>query len=381
VSCFDEAELKKVAMRASVMVAPAECDGSCARNESLVVQTRRLKTKVRLALVLVATVLLLALFFRNSDPRKIWALLRSTNLGWFAVGLSANIVALLCRTERWRWILDPDDPPPFYATFFSTSLGFMTSAILPIRAADVIRPALLSRRTSIRFSRALGTVVNERLMDLIAILSLFVVFVMTSGRRFADDPRTASKFAPIQFAGLVAGIVVVSIIILQFALYWRSGLVRRFHEFLGRLLPLRFRDSWMHFFDSFVASLAVMGHRRAFPRIILFTAGIWLALSSQFFFVTLATHHPLPFPVSFFLTGITILGLMIPTPGGVGGFHKACQIALVGFYGFGVNESIAVAVVFHLVGTLPIIVVGTSLLLREHVGLGQILGVRKEIAE
>ena len=106
---------------------------------------------------------------------------------------------------------------------------------------------------------------------------------------------------------------------------------------------------------------------------------MWLCLSSQFYFVTLATHHPLPFPVSFFLTGITIIGLMIPTPGGVGGFHKACQIALVGFYGFGIDESIAVAVVFHLVGTLPIIIVGTLLLSREHMGLRQILRVKNDV--
>jgi uncharacterized membrane protein YbhN (UPF0104 family) len=57
----------------------------------------------------------------------------------------------------------------------------------------------------------------------------------------------------------------------------------------------------------------------------------------------------------------------VPTPGGVGGFHKACQLVLTTFYDFDVNSSVAVAIVFHLVGTLPIL--ATGLILFVHEGL------------
>ena len=343
------------------------------------IQRPLLKNKIRILIAIVATVVLLALFFRHSDPARITALLRSTNLGWFVVGMLANIGALICRTERWRTILRPQAPPPFYATFFSTSLGFMTSAILPIRAADVIRPALLSRRTDIRFSAALGTVLCERILDLLSILLLFVLFVFTSGQRFANNPATRGKFAAIETAGYVAGGVILAALLFLVGVYFWSGGIRRVHAFLTRALPHRFRDSSMHFYDSFVESLSIIHDGAAFARIVILTAGVWLFLSSQFFFVALATHHPLPFPVSFFLTGITIIGLMIPTPGGVGGFHKACQIALVGFYGFDIDSSIAVAVIFHLVGTLPILMVGAILLWRERLGLSQLLRVRDQV--
>lgn len=336
-----------------------------------------MKSKLRILLVVVATVVLLALFLRNSDPRQIWALIRSTDLLWLMVGFLVNIGALVCRTERWRWILNSKQPPPFYATFFSTSLGFMTSAILPIRAADVIRPALLSRRTKIRFSSALGTVAIERLLDLIAILSMFVTFVFTRSDSFAVDAATRARWSAVHLAGVVSAATVIAVIVMLVSMYFWSPRVRLFHAWLGKALPVRFREGWMHFFDAFVASLSIVHDRAAFARIVLLTGGVWLCLSSQFYFATLATRHPLPFTVSFFLTGITIVGLMIPTPGGVGGFHKACQIALTGFYGFDVNSSIAVAVIFHIIGTLPIIIVGTILLWRERVGLGQILKLRE----
>jgi len=78
-----------------------------------------------------------------------------------------------------------------------------------------------------------------------------------------------------------------------------------------------------------------------------------------------ANRHPLPFDSSFFISGLSTLGLAIPTPGGVGGFHKACQLVLTTFYGFTIDESVAVALLFHAVGTVPVVLTGLLLFARE----------------
>jgi uncharacterized membrane protein YbhN (UPF0104 family) len=59
--------------------------------------------------------------------------------------------------------------------------------------------------------------------------------------------------------------------------------------------------------------------------------------------------------------------MTIPTPGGIGGFHKACQIVLTNFYGFDIDSSVAAALLFHVVGTVPVVV--TGLILFVHEGL------------
>src|SRR6185503_13671127 len=82
------------------------------------------------------------------------------------------------------------------------------------------------------------------------------------------------------------------------------------------------------FFDTFAGTLEITRHRSALVKVLLCTAGVWAALTSQFWFATKAAHHPLPFDSSFFVTGVTTVGLAIPTPGGIGGFHKACQLVL-----------------------------------------------------
>ena len=118
-------------------------------------------------------------------------------------------------------------------------------------------------------------------------------------------------------------------------------------------------------FDSFAGSLDLVRRPAALAKVILFTALIWLALQSQFWFVVKGLHHPLPFDASFFVGGVTTIGLAIPTPGGVGGFHKACQIVLTKFYGFDIDSSVAVALCFHAVGTIPVLLTGLLLFLRE----------------
>ena len=99
------------------------------------------------------------------------------------------------------------------------------------------------------------------------------------------------------------------------------------------------------------------------------TVAIWSALTSQFWIVSVAMHHQLPFDSSYFISGTTTVGLAIPTPGGVGGFHKVCQVILTNFYAFDIDTSVAAALLFHIVGTLPVVVAGIILFATSGISL------------
>jgi glycosyltransferase 2 family protein len=323
------------------------------------------KRILQIAVIAGLTVLFLWLFLRNANLSEVGAILRSATLGWVLIGFVVNAMALLLRTIRWRIILDPDDPPPFFATFFANTVGYMFSIILPIRAADVARPALLARRTSHRFSGALGTVLTERVLDLTSILGLFVFFAFLRWNEFSHDPAIARWFYIVRIGAIASLLILIALAFLIIGLIFFRETIRRLHELLGRLLPPRFRESWMHFFDSFTETLRITRDRRVLFSVLFLTAGVWACLTSQFWFATKAVHHPLPFDSSFFVTGVTTVGLAIPTPGGIGGFHKACQLVLTRFYRFSVDASVAVAVLFHVIGTLPVLFTGLFLFARE----------------
>jgi uncharacterized membrane protein YbhN (UPF0104 family) len=137
----------------------------------------------------------------------------------------------------------------------------------------------------------------------------------------------------------------------------------------------------MRFFDSFVRSISLVRQKHALARVILLTVGIWMCIASQFFFVFLAMGRALPFTACYFISSATILGLMIPTPGGIGGIHKAAQTVLINFYHFGVNLSVAASLLVHLVGVMPVLVVGGVLIAREGLTLRQLSTMSEEVAE
>lgn len=324
-----------------------------------------MKRILQIAVIAALTVFFLWLFLRNANLSEVGALLRRTNLVWIFVGFGVNLAALMFRTIRWRTILDPDDPPPFYATLFANTVGYMLSTILPIRASDVARPALLARRTTHRFSGALGTMLTERILDLSSILLLFVYFAVRRWNEFSHDPSIARWFYIVRAGAIASAVLLAALWFFILGLFFARNLIRRLHSWLGRFFPARFRESWMHFFDTFVETLEITKHRRALATVLLCTAGVWACLTSQFWFATVAAHRPLPFDSSFFVTGVTTVGLAIPTPGGIGGFHKACQLVLTRFYGFSIDASVAVAVLFHIIGTLPVLVLGLVLFAKE----------------
>lgn len=315
---------------------------------------------LRLAAVAILTVFLLAIFLWRSDLHRVSELLGAVSPGWLVLAFASNFAALLFRAIRWRAILDSRNPPRLYATLSSTAIGYMISMLLPVRAADVTRPALLTRHTDIKFSTALGTVLTERIVDLSAMLSFFLLFVFTTGSHF-----TGAQGAIMKTAATVCILIFVALASFVVGVYFYRDHVRRMHEWLGRFLPARFRESWMRFFDSFTGSLQIIHHRAALLQIVLMTLGVWLSLAGQFFFVLLAFSRPLPFLAAFFVTGLSIIGLIVPTPAGVGGYHKACQIALTSFYHFDIDSSVAIAFIFHLVGVLPVIVVGLGFFVHE----------------
>ncbi|MBW3670917.1 MAG: flippase-like domain-containing protein [Acidobacteria bacterium] len=337
------------------------------------------KNTIRIIVISTLTVGLLALFLRNSDLGEVGSLIRKIDPIWLVAGFLANFTALCCRSLRWRIIVNPDHPPGIYPTFFATAIGFMSSAILPVRAGDVIRPALLSRRTDIRFSTALGTVLTERLLDLTSIISLFLTFVALALNGATSLPTERLQF--LKGAGIVGLGILSGVVVLVISAYRFRTLARRVVAAVSRIVPVRFRDSALNLFDSFVASLRLPGRPPKLLLVLGLTAIIWLCLTSQFYFVMHSFGRPLPFTASFLVTALSILGFSIPTPGGVGGFHKACQIVLVTFYGFSIDTSVAVALVFHLVGTAPVLVTGAILFLKEGMSWRQIEALEEEAAE
>jgi uncharacterized membrane protein YbhN (UPF0104 family) len=92
----------------------------------------------------------------------------------------------------------------------------------------------------------------------------------------------------------------------------------------------------------------------------------------------LAFDIDLPLRATYFLVTLSVIGLAIPTPGGIGGMHKAIQIGLTAFFAVELNTATAVAIVYHAICFVPITILG--LLCLPLVGL-RLRDVEKVVAK
>lgn len=333
-----------------------------------------MKRILQITSIIVLTAFFIALFLRNSDLHTVWRIMASANLWWIGAGVALNFFALIFRTFRWQTLIGGENRPGFYPTFFATTTGYMLSTVLPIRAGDVARPALLARRTRVRFAEALGTVLTERVLDLIAILVIFVYFCIA---HWNDFPQGRGV---IRGGALGAGSLLAAVFVFLVGLYFFLSTVRRVHQWLGRILPRRFRDPWMRFFDAFAQTLTITERPRDFIIVTSCTAAVWICLTAQLWVVLAGLDRPLPYDSSFLINAVATVGIAIPTPGGVGGFHKLCQWLLTTFYRFDIDSSVATAVLFHIVGTLPVVVTGIALFLREGLRWKDLTDASRDVA-
>ena len=78
---------------------------------------------------------------------------------------------------------------------------------------------------------------------------------------------------------------------------------------------------------------------------------------------------------SFLTMTILVVGVAVPTPGAVGGFHKAYQIGAVAFFGTANDRAVGAALVLHAISFVPVTVAGALFLAQEGLSLSRVRGL------
>ena len=100
----------------------------------------------------------------------------------------------------------------------------------------------------------------------------------------------------------------------------------------------------------------------SFPLWLSICLGIW-AVSSAFAFA-------IPFTGSFLLLALLVLGVAVPTPGAIGGFHEAFRVGATMFYGAPGDAAVGAAIVLHAFSILPSLFLGLFFAAQEGLNLG-----------
>jgi uncharacterized membrane protein YbhN (UPF0104 family) len=277
-----------------------------------------------------------------STPKEIAALIGAIVL----YGL-----ATVVRAERWQRLLVDEGATPHRADTYSlTVVGYMGNNVLPARAGDAIRVVLMAPRANTSNRTVVGTLVAERILDVVVLLVLFVVV----GYGLLGEVGGSS----------VELIVIVAIVGISAAgVIWRF--IRKNERLHGMLAPI---------------ASATLGLRKAHHglRLLGMTLVIWGIEAAVWMAVGAAVGFGMDPIEGLYLVALASVFSMIPSgPGYAGTQDAAVAIGIKAIGGTG-GIKVGYLLMLRFVIVVPITLLGLILMITRYGGLKKLRSVRAE---
>jgi len=324
------------------------------------------KRTIRIAISIAISVLFLGFAVSGVNWTEAVAALAHAQYLYTLPMFPITVWTLYIRAQRWRLLLRPLGTPAMRTLVAATNIGFMANMVLPLRAGEVIRPVLLSRKEGQPIGGVLATIVLERIFDMFMVLLLFGLSMLTVSTGENDTAMLRQwGYSMSAVALLIAAAVVL--------IRWQEALALRLLTLVLRALPPALAESIDRFFHGFVKALEILDSPGAFLRVLAWSVYLWVVIASIYFWGFLAFDLPVPFVTgSIVVTALIALAVAAPSaPGYIGVFQAGCILAL-GFFGVSKSDAIAYSIILHITQFAGTVAAGLYSLTREGMSLRQI---------
>jgi uncharacterized protein (TIRG00374 family) len=279
--------------------------------EQLSITKRLLNWRTIVPLIIAIALLIYAAQKLNINPQQTWATIRHANPIFFLAAFFIYYLSFPIRAVRWRLLLEnvgfnkanSVQLPPLWKLVEIIYISFFANVVVPARLGEVYRAYLLRQETGLSATRTFGTVLAERLLDLIVLVLLMAIAILISLHETL--PSELLFGLKVTIALVVAGVVGLAAL-------------RLLRERVAQLLPERFRDRYNHFQEG------TLGSFRRIPSLTGLTVAVWACESLRFYFIALSLNliggsplHVLA-AASFIGLGEALLTIIPFTAGGVG---------------------------------------------------------------
>ncbi len=321
------------------------------------IQKRRIINILQYLFFLGIGIVLLWLSFRKLDMSEVWTDICEADYSWLLISLVFAIVSHIFRALRWNLLINSlNYKTKVSTTFFAVMIGYMANTAVP-RMGEFVRCGVLSKKEKIPFNTLFGTVISERIFDLIVlflIIFLVIIFQINSLKDFIIqmfNPVINTIFSNLNSLLIFIGVTILSIALLIF-------IVKILKEKIKRL-PF-FKKIQKFFYGLMDGVKAIMKLRQKWL-FLLYTFLIWLFYAIMVFlpFFMLKETSDLNFVNALTVLAIGSLGIVAPVPGGIGAYHFIIKAILVELYNIGGNAAGSFAAITHAGQTILNVAVGS----------------------
>ncbi len=311
-----------------------------------------LATFIRYLVFLIIGVLLLYLAFKGQDLNKMLSDLKKADFAWVFLSIIASLLAHVIRAYRWNLMIGSlgHGTPSIQNTFHAVIMGYLANLAFP-RMGELARCSVISKSDSIPVIKLLGTVIAERMVDL---LMLGIVFAMAIFLEFKLLSGFLYKHILTKLSGRIGDI---TLLIFAFLLF---TLIIIFFFILMKRTKWGISNRILKFFSGMkmgVLSVKNLDNKTAF---VLSSVFIWLlyGLSSYLCFFALSATSALGPGAALSTLVFGSLAMIAPVQGGIGAFHWMVSEGLT-IYGISKIDGLSYALLVHTTQTLIVLIIGS----------------------
>lgn len=294
--------------------------------------------------------LILYWMYRDFDFKNVGrVLVHEMDWTWMLLSFPFGMLAQMLRGWRWQMSLEPiGEHARASVSVNSIFLSYAVSLVVP-RVGEFARCGVLKRYDGVSFTKALGTVVTERIIDSLLVLAITLVTLFFQLRVFDSFfSRTGTNIETLFSRFSTAGYIVTAVCaVAAVVLLW--VLLRRFSIYNKVKCTI----------SGIMQGVFSLRGVRNMPLYAMFTLGIWVSYFLHYYltFFCFEATSSLGMACALVTFIVGCIAVIVPTPNGAGPWHFAVKTMLI-LYGVGETDALYFVLIVHSVQTLLVVLLG-----------------------
>ena len=316
--------------------------------------------RAKLFIGIVVALVCLYFAFRGISFTHLWAALRMAEGKWIIFALCIYTVGWFFRTWRWQILMRPILTVPVFSLWGPLILGFFANNILPFRMGELVRAHITGQKFGISRSTSLGTILLERLCDLIAFLSTFVAASL-----FFPFPSAAKKAAALM--ALACAFLIVALLL---GIRYQKHL----HQLIDRIpVSSKWKIQLQVITEKFIQGVSGMHEIAYVAGALGVSLIIWMIEGITLYLLVRAFPIAFSYSKAFFLLFFLGLSVTLPqAPGYVGTMELLGVTALI-WLGIPKEQGMPVILAIHATQFSYIMILGCIALWKEGLSISGLM--------
>ena len=307
---------------------------------------------IRYLIYLTLGILLFYLAFKGQDLNKMFSDLQKADFKWIILSIFISLISHFLRAYRWNLMIGSlgHGTPSLLNTFHAVIMGYLANLVFP-RMGELARCTLINKSDRIPVTKLLGTVIAERVADLLMLGLIFLLAILY-------EFKVLSGFFNEHFLSKLSDRIPDIIWLI-------SGLILLFVTAIFSLIRIKkkkwgFTERIFLFFSGMKAGILSVKRMENKAGFLLSSVFIWLfyGLSSYFCFFALDATSSLGPGAALSTLVFGSLAMIAPVQGGIGAFHWMVSEGLM-TYGISKTDGLSYALLVHTSQTLIVLIIGS----------------------